>query len=277
LRAGAVMRLADLRVRQGRFDEAEELLADSYVHPNDAARPLAAVYLARGETALAADLLERALERIDPESTAAVPLLALLVDVHLASGRPADARAAADQLARCAARQSNVYLRAAAALARGRVCLADASGAEDAQACLREALDGFTRAQTPMELAHSRLALAAAVRTTRPEVALAEARAALDAYERLDAARQVDAAAAVLRSLGVRPPSPRPSKTPLTRREADVLRLIGEGLSNPDISERLFISRKTVEHHVGNILSKLGLRNRAAAAAYSARVKPGAE
>jgi DNA-binding NarL/FixJ family response regulator len=123
----------------------------------------------------------------------------------------------------------------------------------------------------PMELARARLELADALRTDQPEVALAEARAALEAFERLEAARQVDAAAAVLRSLGVRPGSPRRSTGTLTRREAEVLDLLGHGLSNPEIAERLYISRKTVEHHVGNILAKLGLRSRAEAAAYAAR------
>jgi DNA-binding NarL/FixJ family response regulator len=127
----------------------------------------------------------------------------------------------------------------------------------------------------PMELARSRLELANALVSERPEVAMAEARAALESFEQLQAARDVDAAAAVLRLLGVRARTTRKGGELLTKREVEVLELLGHGLSNPEISDRLYISRKTVEHHVGNVLSKLGLRSRAEAAAYAARSKPG--
>jgi DNA-binding NarL/FixJ family response regulator len=220
-------------------------------------------------------VLERALGEVDPASVGAAPLLASLVDVHLAADAPEDANAAAEALAVCASRCPSDYLVALAALARGRVCLA--SGTGDPQACLREALAGFSRAQLPMETARSRLELAQLLVTDRPEVAIAEARAALDAFQRLEAARDADAAAALLRSLGIRAPSGRRVAGALTKREAEVLDLLGHGLSNPEISDRLYISRKTVEHHVGNILAKLGLRSRAEAAAYAVREKQVAE
>jgi DNA-binding CsgD family transcriptional regulator len=268
MRSGALIRLADLRVRQGRLEEAERLL-EGLDTDAEAARPLAALHLARGNRSLAADVIERAFSEIDPRSTAAASLWALLVDVHLARDDVESAATAVEELETCAGRHPGHFIKATAALARGRLCLASGSG--DPCACLRDALGGFAKAQMPMELAGARLELARALSEDRPEVAIAEAKAAFDAFERLQAARQADAAAALLRSLGAGGRTGPKARGLLTKREAEVLDLLGHGLSNPEIGDRLYISRKTVEHHVGNVLAKLGLRSRAEAAAYAAR------
>jgi DNA-binding CsgD family transcriptional regulator len=267
MRSAALIRLADLRVRQGRLEEAEELLIGLDQRP-DAFRPLAAVHFARGNNALARDLLERALAQ--PDMAAIVgPVLALLVDVELADGAVADARRWADRLDELAACRRGHFLVAAAALARGKVCVAEGSG--DPRACLQEALTSFARAQMPVHLAQARMELARAVADDHPEVAVAEATAALEAFEQLQAARDADAAAALLRVLGGPARTGPRLRGELTKREAEVLDLLGLGLTNPEIGDRLYISRKTVEHHVGRVLTKLGLRSRAEAAAHVAR------
>ena len=123
----------------------------------------------------------------------------------------------------------------------------------------------------PVELARTRVELAKAVADAQPMVAIAEAKAALGAFERTQAARDADVAAALLRSLGAAGRGAPKGREPLTKRESEVLELLGHGLSNPEIAQRLFISRRTAEHHVGKILLKLDLRNRAEAAVYAAR------
>ncbi|MGH2759775.1 MAG: LuxR C-terminal-related transcriptional regulator [Actinomycetota bacterium] len=271
MKVNALVRLADLRVRQGRFEEAAQLLEGLDTH-SDALRPLAALHLARGNVELARDRVDRALGAPIEESSDA-PLLSLLVDIALESGDVGDATRAAERLAVLAREQGGHYVRALAALARGRVCIA--SGDEGARRCLDEALIEFAQAQTPLELGRTRLELARALSADRSEVAVAEAKSALEAFEKLEAARHADAAAALLRTLGAPIRTGPKGLGALTKREAQVLELLGHGLSNPEIADRLYISRKTVEHHVGNVLSKLGLRGRAEAAAFAARAKTG--
>jgi DNA-binding NarL/FixJ family response regulator len=279
-RAIVLIRLGDLRVRQGRLEEAAALLEHLDQVP-DAARPLAALHLARGEIAMAQEVLERRLAMpalaspwpIATTAPAPAPvagsLLALLVDVQLAAGDSDDASRTAARLGELADRHPSPYLQGCAALARGKVAVASDSG--EAVARMREALAAFALAGMPVEQARARLELAIAIADEQPEVALAEAKAALEAFELREARRDADAAASLLRSLGAPGRTAPKGREPLTKRESEVLGLLGHGLSNPEIAERLFISRKTVEHHVGHILLKLDLRNRSEAAAYAAR------
>jgi DNA-binding CsgD family transcriptional regulator len=268
LRSAALARLAELRVRQGRLEDAAALLAELPVDA-DSAAAVAALHLARREPARAHEVLERALRLAGSGDTGCVPLLGLLVEVQLAAGDVAGAAESEARLESCVGERHSPYLDAMVALARG--WLAQATDAGDPTPLFREAADGFVRAQLPWEAGRARLALAEGYAARDPDVALAEARAALDRFERLRAARHVDAAAALLRSLGARVVPARGDGGLLTTREQEVLGLLGHGLSNPEIATRLFISRKTVEHHVGNVLAKLGLRTRAEAAAYAVR------
>ena len=94
----ALLRLADLRVRQGRFEEAERLLEGFDWHAS-AKRLLARIALARGDLALAGDLGRLCLESTPPTDPDCAPVLALLVEVQLARGDLAAAEETLDQLA----------------------------------------------------------------------------------------------------------------------------------------------------------------------------------
>lgn len=96
------------------------------------------------------------------------------------------------------------------------------------------------------------------------------ARVARDLFEEVGARRGVERAEAVLRGLGVRISRITSRVRDVTGREMEVAELVAEGLSNPAIARRLFLSRPTVASHVAHILTKLGFSSRAQIAAWVA-------
>jgi DNA-binding NarL/FixJ family response regulator len=132
-------------------------------------------------------------------------------------------------------------------------------------------MDVFIRLELPFEAACTELHLAMLLQASDVDAAIGRAQAAHRRLEELGSRHRAAEAAALLRSLGVTPRPGRPRGDALTERERDVLELLAAGLSNPDIANRLFLSRRTVGHHVSSILRKLDLKSRAEAAAFAVR------
>lgn len=271
----AVAGLAELWLDQGRVDEAERLLSGHEDHA-ETLSVLARIQLRNGTPDAAKATLRRRLATIGTQQLESGLLLELLGDAELASG---DVEVAADlgrELVELGSSVGCELFRARGARLLGRAKAAVGETAP-ARQYLDQALVAFARLEMRHEAARTRMLLAATLRVTEPEVAKAEAQSAFATFEDLGAGPDADAAAALLRELGVKASRRGPrGRGGLTKREEQILRLLGEGLSNPEIAARLFLSRKTVEHHVAHVLTKLGLRGRAEAAVEAVR-RSGAE
>jgi predicted ATPase/DNA-binding CsgD family transcriptional regulator len=199
----------------------------------------------------------------------AVPYVRWSATFFAEQGRAADVAACANALARIAAETGNPEVLAALSHALGEAALLDGDAAQ--------AVDHFSRAlellrpiDVPFE--HAQIQVRAGVALA----ALGEREAAVErlteAYRtanRLGARplaeeavrRLVDLGEHVERRLGRRAAGQQ-ERAGLTRRELEVVRLVALGRTNREIGQELFLSARTVEMHVGNVLAKLDCRTR---------------
>ena len=272
LHARALTRLARLRVRQGRLEEAAHILAGVDVDGEaEAMLSLAAMLIARGDAQAASRQLEERLQHVAEHRFHLAAALDLLIDACLRNGDVQTAGTAADRLSDVVVGGAHSQqLAALAASARGRVLIAQ--GATEAAATeLHSAVATLSRLELPFELAHAQYDLGRALVDTSRDAAIDHLRRSLIGFEELGAALDADRVAAFLRTLGVPARTGAKGVGQLTDREQQVLRLLSAGLSNPEIAQRLHVSRKTAAHHVSHILTKLNLRNRAEIVAYAMR------
>ena len=271
VRGEALAKLAELRLAQGRIVEAERLLAG--FEDYEAAAPVRArIQLFRGKLALAVATVRRRLGVVGENRLESALLLELLGEAEIGQSRVEAAAERGRKLAELGGTLGCRLMFARGERLRGHALAAGAD--EAAKRHLDAALCEFARLEMPFEAARTRLLLAQALREVDPEVAEAEARAALAVFKDLGAVPDSEAATTMLREIQSTP-ARRDDKTPdpagLSQREIEVLQQVAQGLSDREIAARLVLSRHTVHRHVHSILTKLDLPSRAAAAAYAAR------
>ena len=265
----AFARLGELRLRQGRLLEAAKLFEQAGSQPI-ARLGQVALSLERGDAAGAAADVDRFLAQAGSgEPTLRAGALELAVRAHAAQGEWAAAEQARSELAQVAETLGTLPLALSVAAAEGDLLRqrGDLSGAANRY---EEAVVLAERCGAPLELARARLALAGVLAQQGQRAgAEREVRRALEMFQTLGAAGDVARANDLLGRL-TGPPQPL-GRLELTPRQLEILRLVAQGLSNPEIASRLRLSDHTVKRHVANLLTRLGLPSRAAAVAYAAQ------
>jgi DNA-binding NarL/FixJ family response regulator len=272
----ALVRLAELRRRQGRLVEAAELFEQAGPH-GLALLGRAELAFDRGDPRAAAELAARYLRHVPTENrTDRASGLELLVRASTDLGDVDGAKTALAELSGIATLLSTVPLRAASSRAAGYVALGNGQP-DAARLHLEDAVDLFLQSGAPFEVARARIELARALGTLgRIDAARDEIGRAVDLLSELKAELEIARARTVLESLtsaqaSQGQPAQSRRQDRLTKREIEILRLVAEGLNNQTIAERLFVSDHTVHRHLANILSKLSVSTRAAAVAQAAR------
>ena len=271
--AEGLVRLAELRRRQGRVEEASEMFERAEPHPQ-ASLGLAQLALDRGDARAAADFAERYLRRFPAGNRIErASGLELLVRAEVLLGRRREAAGALQELDSIAEEVGTSPLVGSSRLAAG-IADAAAGDLEGARRHFEDSVDRFQQSGAPFETARARVELARTLGALgRLDEAKAEADRAIALLSEMNAEVEIARArAAIPASSSVERTAAIPPGA-LSRREIEVLRHVAEGLSNQTIGERLFISEHTVHRHVANILTKLGVPSRAAAVAQAARDK----
>jgi len=258
----AVYLQAEIHRLRGEISKAE----DAYRRASQIGRQpqpgLALLRLAEGRVEVAAAAIRRVLDEV-ADRAARSRLLAAYVDIMLADGDLLSARAGADELAQLAEALDAPLLVATAAQARGGVLLAEGD-AQAALIALREGWALWQDLEVPYQAARVRVQIGLACRQLGDEDgAKMELDAARWVFRDLGAELDLASVDALTRK------APASTARGLTDRELEVLRLVAAGETNRAIATELFLSERTVDRHLSNILAKLGVSSRTAATAYA--------
>ncbi|HLT72758.1 MAG TPA: LuxR C-terminal-related transcriptional regulator [Cyclobacteriaceae bacterium] len=275
---GSVVRLADLRRRQGRWEEAAQLFDNVRSH---SLKPLGCAWLLfdQGEYVPAFNIAERYLRQIpEHEKTERIAGVELMLNICAQLGRIDQAEAFLQELKEISSIVQTPPLIAAYLNAQGIVNLATERYIE-AKENFEDAIDLYDKIISPFESGRARLQLSEAlVRLGQMAQAESELYKAMEMFKLLGAAKDTEKTKNRIRNLSKSDAADAMPKevSGFTGRELEVLRSIAEGLTNEEIAARLFLSVRTVEKHITNIYQKLGISGKSArafAASYAIKKK----
>jgi DNA-binding CsgD family transcriptional regulator len=251
-----------IRLRRGNLDGAEDAFVRAHELGADTQPGRSLLLLARGEAEAAFTAIAGAVARSADSMVGRAWLLPAQVGIALAAGRLDVAEQASRDLQAIAARLGRPAVSAAAAEARGAVLSAHGEMTA-AGSALMEALELWLRVDSPYEAARARLLLSRVRRAVGDDdAAELELRTAYRVFGRIGAAGDARAAELELAATA------RAATPALTWRQLQVAELVAAGLGNNDIAQRLFISRRTAEYHVRQIMITMGFASRAQIAAW---------
>lgn len=149
-------------------------------------------------------------------------------------------------------------------LALAARCHALLAAPGEAEERFRDALDLHQRGLCEFETARTQLLFGSALRRNRrPGAAREHLHGALETFERSGARLWIEQARAELRGAGeaIRSPGPRTAEK-LTAQQLQIARIVADGATNREVAAQLYLSPRTVEHHLRNIFTKLDIRSR---------------
>jgi LuxR family transcriptional regulator, maltose regulon positive regulatory protein len=263
----AMVRLADLKRRQGKWNEAEELLNKTESHP---LKLLFLAYLCydKGDYESALISAEKYLRRFPVNRKAErTTCVELLIRIYLKLGKLKEAKTLLDELRDISYSINTLPIKAALLSAEGIFNLIT-NKLNEAKKHLEDSVDIYDDIKSPFESSRTRLSLAEVlIKLNQLTQAEAELNEAMAAFKELGAEKNFDKAKSLLKNLYKdKVGEIDKNKFEFTGRELEVLKLIAEGKNNEEIAEKLFLSVRTVEKHITNIYSKLGVSGKSARA-----------
>jgi DNA-binding CsgD family transcriptional regulator len=258
----ALYRQGEIHRLRGKLAAAEEAYREASRCGCEPQPGLALLRLAEGND----DAAAAAIRRVVGETTEQLKRAGLLpayVEIMLALGDVEEAHSACRELEAISARYGSTVLGAMSAQARGAVALAQGD-ARAALVALRRAWQVWQELEAPHEVARVRVLLGLACRALGDDdTTTLELEAARGVFAQLGAAPDLVRVDSLIRR------APPIDAHRLTPRELQVLRLVAAGKTNRAIAAELVLSERTVDRHVSNIFTKLGMSSRAAATAYA--------